>query len=168
MFAAVAIAGILAWQRLDRTPESPSPGLFQGKVRAHGNDATLNGGVLANAVSVQSALEAYRRQTGRLPATAEAFNLEVLPRLEGGKLPTSPWGGEQAGILGLTPELKRAVAAGEAERWVVGPGREARTITEPTDFGALVYDANGSTYRLFGIGRGADGRAVVLVRLTSP
>ena len=168
MFVAVAIAGVLAWQRLDRKPETASAGLFQGKVRAHGNDAALNGGVLANAVSVQAALEDYRRQTGRIPASADAFNLEVLPRLAGGKLPPSPWGGEQAGILGVTPELTQAVAAGEAERWVVGPGRKARTITGPTDFGALVYDANGSTYRLFGIGRGADGRAVVLVRLTSP
>lgn len=168
VFALVLVAGLLSWQRLQRPPEAPSPGLFRGTVRAHGNDAELNGGVLANAVKVQSVLEEYRRQTGRVPASAEAFNQEVLPRLEGGKLPRSPWGGQQEAILGVTPELRQAVAAGEEDRWVVGPGRDARTITAPTDFGALVYDASGTRYRLFGIGRGADGRAVVLVRLTSP
>ena len=162
------ISGVLAWQRLSRTPEAAAPGLFQGKVRPHGNDAALNGGVLANAVKVQAALETYRQERGTIPATAEVFNREVLPRLEGGRLPRSPWGGEQSGILDVTPELKRAVAADGDDRWVVGPGREAGTITLPTDFGALVYESTDKGYRIFGIGRGADGRAVVLVRLTSP
>jgi hypothetical protein len=70
--------------------------------------------------------------------------------------------------LGVTPDLARAVAADGDERWVVGPGRAAKTITQPTDFGALVYDASGSRYQIYGIGQGADGRAMVLVRLTSP
>lgn len=168
LFAAVAISGVLAWQRLNRTPETASPGLFKGTVQAHGNDAALNGGVLANAVKVQAALDAYRQERGTLPATAEAFNREVLPRLEGGTMPRSPWGGEQPGMLDVTPELKRAVAADGDDRWVVGPGRDAGTLTLPTDFGALIYEATDKGYRIFGIGRGADGRAVVLVRLTSP
>ena len=168
LFAAVAISGVLAWQRLNGTPDGSASGLFQGTRRAHGNDATLYGGVLANAVKVQAALEAYRRETGAVPATAEAFNRDVLPRLEGGRLPRSPWGGEQAGILEPTPELSRAVVAEGDERWVVGPGREAGAIARPTDLGALVYEATGQSYRIFGIGRGADGRAVVLVRLTAP
>ena len=168
LFAAVAISGVLAWQRLDRTPDGNPAGLFQGTVRAHGNEAILNGEVLANAVKVQAALEAYRRERGAIPANAEAFNRDVLPRLEGGRLPRSPWGGEQAGMLEVSPALSRAVAADGDERWVVGPGHEAGAITQPTDFGALVYEATGQNYRIFGIGRGADGRAVVLVRLTGP
>lgn len=168
LFAVVAISGVLAWQRLNRAPEAATPGLFQGKVRAHGNDAALNGGVLANAVSVQAALDAYRQERGALPANAEAFNREILPRLAGGSLPRSPWGGTQPGILDVSPELKRAVEADGDDRWVVGPGREAPILTLPTDFGALIYEATGKGYRIFGIGRGADGRAVVLVRLTSP
>ncbi len=137
-------------------------------MRAHGNDAALNGGVLANAVQVQAALEAYRQEHGQIPTSAEAFNREVLPRFAGGQLPRSPWGGEQQGILGMSPELLHAVAADGDERWVVGPGRETPSISAPTDFGALAYDASAQGYRIFGIGRGADGRAVVLVRLTSP
>lgn len=168
LFVAVAISGVLAWQRLSRTSEPTSTGLFQGKTRAHGNDAVLNGGVLANAVKVQAALEAYRQERGGIPPTPEAFDREIVPRLEGGRLPRSPWGGEQAGILGVTPDLKRAVEADGDERWVVGPGRESKTITAPTEFGALAYEVTGQRYRIFGIGRGADGRAVVLVRLTSP
>jgi hypothetical protein len=169
LFAAVAVSGVLAWQRLNQTPDATATGgLFQGKVRAHGNDAALNGGVLANAVQVQAALEAYRRERGQIPPSAEAFNREVLPRLDGGQLPRSPWGGAQQGILGVSPELQRAVDAGGDERWVVGPGRDSRTIAEPSDFGALIYEVSGERYRIFGIGRGADGRAVVLVRLTSP
>ncbi|MNX44295.1 hypothetical protein D3C86_747780 [compost metagenome] len=168
LFVAVAISGVLAWQRLNPAPGGSSSGLFQGTKRTHGNDATLNGGVLANAVKVQAALEAYRSETGTVPATVEAFNRDILPRLEGGRLPRSPWGGEQVGILALTPELSRAVAAEGDERWVVGPGRATGAITQPTDLGALVYEATPKSYRIFGIGRGADGRAVVLVRLTSP
>ncbi|MNT60379.1 hypothetical protein D3C72_1979560 [compost metagenome] len=137
-------------------------------MRAHGNDAALNGGVLANAVKVQAALDAYRKEHGRIPVSAEAFNQEIVPRLEGGALPRSPWGGAQSGILGPSPELAKAVAAAGDDKWVVGPGREAKTIEAPTDFGALVYEADAQAYRIFGIGRGADGRAVVLVRLTSP
>lgn len=171
LFAGVAVSGMLAWQRLSQAPDparSQAPGLFQGTTRAHGQDATLNGAVLENAVAVQSALEAYRQQHGRIPATAEEFNREVLPRFPQGSLPRSPWGGTQAGMLGLTPELARAVAAADDERWVVGPARKARTIERPTDLGALVYEASGGTYQIYGIGRGADGRAMVLVRLTSP
>lgn len=169
LFAAVAVSGVLAWQRLNQTSDASVPGgLFQGTMRAHGNDAALNGGVLANAVKVQAALEAYRRERGQIPPSAEAFNLEVLPRLDGGELPRSPWGGVQPGMLGVTPELQQAVNAGGDERWVLGPGQDARTIAEPSDFGALIYEVTGERYRIFGIGRGADGRAVVLVRLTSP
>ncbi len=169
LLVVIAVSGVLAWQRFNRpTGVSATGGLFQGTVRAHGDDAVLNGGVLANAVQVQAALEAYRREHGRIPPSAEAFNREVLPRLEGGQLPRSPWGGVQPGILGVTADLLQAVDAGGDERWVIGPGQDARTIAQPTDFGALVYEVSGDRYRIFGVGRGADGRAVVLVRLTSP
>lgn len=169
LFVAVVLSGALAWQRLSRTEESPhGAGLFQGKTRAHGNDAALNGGVLSNAVQVQAALEAYRRERGEIPLTADAFNQVILPRMDGRALPRSPWGGSQPQILGVSDALSRAVAADGDERWVVGPGRAAETIALPTDFGALAYEATETSYRIYGIGRGADGRAVVLVRLTSP
>ncbi|GEM_PF-3237684 len=170
LFAAVALGGVLAWQRLSQPDDAtiPQRGLFQGTKRPVGNDAALNGGVLANAVQVQRALEAHRQEHGKLPPDAQAFNQDVLPRLDGGKLPRSPWGGTQTEILSFSPDLQRAVATQGDQRWVVGSGRDAKKIERPSDFGALVYEVSGSTYRIYGIGRGADGQAVVLVRLTSP
>lgn len=169
VFVAVAVSGVLAWQRLTGSAGgSSSPGFFQGTVKAPDNEAVLNGGVLSNAVKVQALLENYRQERGSIPSDAQAFNREILPLMEGGRLPVSPWGGQQPAMLGVTPDLHQAVTASGDERWIVGAGRVAKVITQPTDFGALAYEAKGAEYRIYGIGRGADGRAVVLVRLTSP
>lgn len=117
--------------------------------------------LFAHAAKVQQALEGYAKAHGGLvPATPQAFDRQVV---QGGylgmpSLPDSPWGGHQPAMLPVTPEVRANAGLGAAQ--------VATEVSSASQLGALCYEALGPRrYRLYGIGRGREGQAAVVVQL---